>query len=100
MTQPTDTQIALLIKARNKITDVMVHDSISIDTSDIDALLSAVPAGYDNAVDLLLGRSCAKLPDRPGYFSSQDATLAEIADMIARCDEQRIDRDTNAGMCN
>lgn len=27
-------------------------------------------------------------------------TYADIAEMEARCSEQRIDRDTNAGMCN
>ena len=72
-----DTQINHLIAARNKITDVMIHDAISTDTADIDALLREVPAGTRNDVDLLLGRSCAKLPARVEY--DIEANRARIA---------------------
>ena len=75
-----DTQINHLIAARNKITDVMIHDAISTDTADIDALLREVPAGQRNDVDLLLGRSCAKLPARVEY---------DIEANRARIDAQR-----------
>lgn len=115
-----DTQIALLIKARNKITDVMVHDDIATDTAAIDALLSEVPAGYDNTVDLLLGRMCAKLPERK-YTQSPAVTLitasplgtakaaqfaahvaglsaADIAEMCLRCDETATESPSHDGM--
>jgi hypothetical protein len=36
----------------------------------------------------------------PGWFQHPQVTLDEIAEMEARCAEQQIDRDTNAGMCN
>jgi len=75
-----DTQINHLIAARNKITDVMIHDAISTDTADIDALLREVPAGQRNDVDLLLGRRCAKLPARVEY---------DIEANRARIDAQR-----------
>jgi len=34
------------------------------------------------------------------YVASFELSADDIAEMEARCDEQRIDRDTNAGMCN
>lgn len=74
-----DREIALLIRARNNITDRIESDEHDTNTADIDALLSEVPAGYDNTVDLLLGRSCAVLPERPAYFVNPAATLLDAA---------------------
>ena len=74
-----DLEIALLVRARNNITDRIESDEHDTNTADIDAILSTVPPGYDNDVDLLLGRMCAILPQRPAYFVNPAVTLRDAA---------------------
>jgi hypothetical protein len=108
----TDTQIALLIQARNKITDQMYPDDVYPDTSAIDALLAAVPLGSNREVDALLGRTYqaerarveaqrernATAAPVDGRIVAQAVTLEQIADMQAKCDEQTIDAPQHEGM--
>lgn len=104
-----DTQIALLIAARNRITDRRDATANDTNTAEIDALLSEVPSGYDNDVDLLLGRRGAKLPQRVDYHlectrrgienvMGAPLTLDDIAEMCLRCDEQASDGPQHEGM--
>jgi len=90
----TDQQIDRLIAARNSMTDVCLPDGVYADTADIDALLRDVQPGQRNDVDRLLGRTCAVLPARVDYGLS----AAEVADIAARCDEQRQDAPDTPGM--
>lgn len=69
------THIDHLIAAREAITN-RTEDYINLKAVDaIDALLSDVPPGQRDDVDLLLGRTCAELPERAEYD-----TLAEWHD--------------------
>ena len=57
--------------------------------ADIDAQLAEQFApGERNDIDLLLGRSCAVLPERPAYFVSQAVTVDEVVTMADALLEQ------------
>lgn len=60
----TDETINALIATRERLTNLRDEqiDWTAVDL--IDDVLSEVPPGQDNRVDLLLGRSCAVLPER------------------------------------
>jgi hypothetical protein len=74
-----DREISLLIRARNNITDRIESDEHDQHTAEIDALLRDVPPGHNNDVDLLLGRLCAKLPERRAYIPAQAVTVEQAA---------------------
>lgn len=63
----TDHEITQLLQARDQICITASLLEVNADTRSIDAVLSAVPAGRDNRVDLALGRPCAVLPERADY---------------------------------
>lgn len=71
----TDHEITQLLQARDKICVTASILDIPADTRSIDALLSTVPAGRDNRVDLALGSSCAKLPERADYGLQADLDM-------------------------
>lgn len=94
----TDEQIDHLITIRNVFTDRRDEMIDFGAVEHVDVLLSSVPPGQRNDVDLLLGRSCAALPKRPGYFVNPAAqmwgwmgddtiTTVQIAELEARSEE-------------
>jgi hypothetical protein len=62
-----DNTINQLISAREAITNVTADYINDQAVDQIDAVLSEVKPGQRNDVDLLLGRLCAKLPERVDY---------------------------------
>lgn len=69
-------KINRLIERRNKLTNRRDGLTDSAVIARIDAQLRDVPPGQDNRVDLLLGRSCAVLPDRANERWSTDEQRA------------------------
>lgn len=82
----TDYEITSLLQARDNICIVASLLDIPADTRSIDAVLSTVPAGRDNRVDLALGRPCAKLPEREDYGLHAWTTAEVIADELTSAD--------------
>lgn len=72
----TTAQIDKLIARRNKLTNRRDGLTDSAVIARIDAQLRDVPPGQRNDVDLLLGRSCATLPDRSAVRWSTDEQRA------------------------
>ncbi len=67
MTPPVNALIAAREHLTNRRDEQVDWQAVDF----IDAQLSQVPPGDDNRVDLLLGRSCAVLPDyevKPGWY--------------------------------
>lgn len=72
----TTAQIDRLIARRERLTNRRDGLTDSAVINRIDAQLATIPAGQDNRVDLLLGRSCATLPDRSAVRWSTDEQRA------------------------
>lgn len=71
-----DERINRLIARRNKLTNRRDENINRPAVAEIDAQLATIEPGQRNDVDLLLGRSCAKLPKR----NERDDYLTGIAD--------------------
>ncbi len=85
----TDDHIDRLIRNRNKLTDRRDERINYPAVDEIDAQLSEVPPGQRNDVDLLLGRSCAKLPERRWMTTPLERLERDVIETIKRMNNVR-----------
>ncbi len=85
-----NTEIDILIAARNRLTNRRDEQIDFAAVDNIDALLSTCKPGRRNDVDLLLGRTCATLQPQPVYdaashydtITQRHAVLAPDVDLF------------------
>lgn len=78
-----------LIALRDRLTDRRDEAVDYVAVDQIDAKLAQVPAGERNDVDLLLGRTCAVLPVREGWYVGPAVMLMQ-PDTIALLEQTRL----------